>query len=331
MNLRIIKAGVLDTVQDLGRNGWQHLGINPGGVMDKLSAQVANSLVGNDVDDAVIELHFPSSTFFFERPVLLAVTGADFTATVNGEEIPLLTPVVLSRYSILQFHGLQAGARAYLAIHGGLEIEPWLGSFSTQLKASAGGFNGRALMKDDEIKLGCTKDFTPMIGDKEFVVLPWKTNSDWGDTTLREILVLPGNDWDWLADSSKEKFLRRPFTVTSRSDRMGYWLKGEKIATTVKDDLVSSAVSFGTIQLLPDGQLIILMADHQTAGGYPRLAHVISAHHSRVAQMKPGEFTRFRFTDQLTAEKLLVQQQQHLKQLQIGCKLKLETILQQYL
>src|SRR5262245_8893171 len=113
MNLRIIKAGVQDTVQDGGRYGWQHLGINPGGAMDKLSARIANILVGNDMNEAVIELHFPASAFFFERPALIAVSGADFTASVNGEEIPCLRPVLVSKYSILQFHGIKSGARAY--------------------------------------------------------------------------------------------------------------------------------------------------------------------------------------------------------------------------
>ncbi|HLG39321.1 MAG TPA: biotin-dependent carboxyltransferase family protein, partial [Chitinophagaceae bacterium] len=302
MNLRIIKAGVLDTVQDMGRYGWQHLGINPGGVMDKLSAKISNILVGNELNEAVIELHFPASAFFFEQPALIALSGADFSATVNGEEIPGFRPVIVSKYSILQFHRIASGARAYLSVHGGFDIPGWLNSSSTHLKAAAGGYEGRALQKDDEIRLRTTIDLSPILQKKELEALPWKTDDDWGDHNTEEILVLPGNEWDRLDDHSKEKFFEQSFLITTHSDRMGYHLKGDSLSTTTDEEIVSSAVSFGTVQLLPDGQLIVLMADHQTTGGYPRIAHVISAHHSRMAQMKPGDQFSFRFTDQPTAE-----------------------------
>jgi antagonist of KipI len=327
MNLRIIKAGVLDTIQDMGRYGWQHLGINPGGAMDKLSAQLANILVGNNMNEAVIEMHFPASTFFFERPALIAISGADFSATVNGEEIKCLYAVLVSKYSILQFHRVEKGARAYLAVHGGFDIPSWLNSCSTHLKAAVGGYKGRALQKDDEISLGTNLDLSSLIGKKEFEVLPWKADSKWDSQSTDEILALPGNEWGRLNDRSKEKFLHRSFTVTTHSDRMGFHLKSKSLATATNEEVISSAVSFGTVQLLPDGQLIVLMADHQTTGGYPRVAHVISAHHSRLAQMKPGDHFRFRFTEHQRAEELFIKQQQHLVQLQNACKFKLDELL----
>ncbi|HEY6505031.1 MAG TPA: biotin-dependent carboxyltransferase family protein [Chitinophagaceae bacterium] len=328
MNLRIIKAGVMDTVQDLGRYGWQHLGVNPCGAMDKLSAQFANILVGNGLDEAVIELHFPASAFFFEQPSLIAVSGADFSATVNGEEIPCLRPVLVSKYSILQFHRVEKGARAYLAVHGGLDLPSWLNSYSTHLKAGIGGYMGRTLQKDDEIRFRKPADLCSLLGKKELEVLPWKTDSNWGDSNnAKEILALPGNEWKRLTDKSKEIFFDRAFLVTKQSDRMGFRLKSEPLSTITQEEVVSSAVSFGTVQLLPDGQLIVLMADHQTTGGYPRVAHVISAHHSRMAQMKPGDLFIFRFTDQQTAEELFIKQQQHLLQLQNACKFKLDELL----
>jgi antagonist of KipI len=328
MNLRIIKAGVFDTVQDMGRYGWQHLGINPGGAMDKVSAQLANSLVGNSFREAVVELHFPASAFFFEQPALIAVSGADFSPTVNGEEIPCLHPVLLSKYSILQFHRVHTGARAYLAVHGGLDVPAWLNSYSTQLKATAGGYLGRALQKDDEIKLrSVATDFSVALGKKEFEVLPWKADDKWEENNPGTVLVLPGNEWDQLNELSKEKFHRQSFTITTQSDRMGYHLKGGSLSTLHNEELVSSAINFGTVQLLPNGQLILLMADHQTAGGYPRVAHVISAHHARLAQMKPGEAIRFEFADLATAEELFIQQQQHLLQLHNACIFKLEELL----
>jgi antagonist of KipI len=329
MNLRIIKAGVMDTVQDMGRYGWQHLGINPGGAMDKLSALIANILVGNDTNEAVIELHFPSAAFFFEQPSLIAIGGADFSANLNGEEIPCMRPVMVSKYSILQFHGIKNGARAYLAVYGGFDVQPWLNSYSTHLKAAAGGYKGRVLQKDDEIAFRTAIDLSSLLAIKEFEVLPWKADDDWGNSNTEEILVLPGNEWTRLNDQSKEKFFEQVFLITTHSDRMGYHLKGESLSTLSNEEVVSSAVNFGTVQLLPDGQLIVLMADHQTTGGYPRLAHVISAHHSRLAQMKPGDQFSFRFTDQQTAEELFIKQRQYLLQLQNACKFKLEQLLNQ--
>ncbi|MGZ8558519.1 MAG: 5-oxoprolinase subunit C family protein [Chitinophagaceae bacterium] len=327
MNLRIIKAGVLDTVQDLGRHGWQHLGINPGGAMDKLSAQVANILAGNNSHEAVIELHFPASSFFFEQPTLIALSGADFSASINGDEVPSLHPILVSKYSILQFHGAANGARAYLAIHGGLNVSKWLDSFSTNSKAIAGGQQGRALQKEDEIGFGISGDLCPFINKKEFIVLPWKAAIAWGDDSVGEIFVLPGNEWNRLTDASKEKIQQQSFIITAQSDRMGYQLKSEPMFMNTHEEVVSSAVNFGTIQLLPDGQLIVLMADHQTTGGYPRVAHVISAHHSKLAQMKPGDAIHLRFTDLQKAEELFIKQQQHLMQLQTACSFKLDHFL----
>jgi len=315
MNLRIIKAGVLDTVQDMGRYGWQHLGVNPGGAMDKLSAKVANILAGNDTNEAVIEMHFPASSFFFEQPALIAISGADFSASVNGDEVPMLHPIIVSKYSILQFHKVVTGARAYLAIKGGLDIPGWLNSYSTHLKAGAGGFKGRSLQNDDEVSLKKHSDLCNVIGKKEFIVLPWKADIVWDHDSGEQIYLLEGNEFDKLSGESKDLFIRQTYTITTQSDRMGYQMKGEPLYMNANEEVVSSAVNFGTIQLLPGGQLTVLMADHQTTGGYPRLAHVISAHHSKLAQLKPGDTIGFRFVSMSTAEELLVKQHQHLIQL----------------
>jgi antagonist of KipI len=323
MNLRVIKAGVLDTVQDLGRYGWQHLGVNPGGVMDKLSAQWANILVGNDPCTAVIELHFPASEFFFERPALVAITGGDFSVQVNGEDIPLLHPVWLGKYSILQFQRLKAGSRVYIAVRNGFALEPWLNSLSTNSKLAAGGYKGRSFQKDDEVPLHEIRMSGDVIQKKEFYVFPWKADTNWGDPFEKEIAVLPGKEWDLLTGESREKFFDQSYVPTPQSDRMGYTLRADALKMSVPEEMISSAVCFGTVQLLPDGQLILLMADHQTTGGYPRIAHVISAHHHKLAQVRPGESISFRITDHETAEALLVKQQHHLQQLQNACTFRL--------
>lgn len=321
MSVQIIKAGILDTLQDGGRYGWQHLGINPSGVMDRFAMQVANALVGNDPGEAVVELHFPAAAFLFGYPALVALSGADLSATINGEPVPQLHPIWVNRNDVLQFHKPLSGARAYLAIAGGFLVNPWLGSRSTNLKAGMGGFEGRKLQKGDELLFRQSFPYTPP--GTEYRVLPWQADIHWGDE-IPEIAVLPGHEWDRLTTESRENLFMTGFVITQQSDRMGYRLNNIPLPVMTHEQVLSSGVSFGTVQLLPDGKLIILMADHQTTGGYPRLAHVISAHHSRLAQLKAGDKIRFRVTDPARAEKLLLKQQRHLQQIRNACTFRLE-------
>jgi antagonist of KipI len=321
MSLKVIKAGILDTIQDTGRYGNQHLGINPSGAMDKYAMQVANMLVGNKPGEAIIEMHFPAAVFMFSQPTLIALGGADFSASINGEPVPILQAIIVGKNDVLQFHKPVKGARVYLAVSGGLVADNWMNSYSTHFKAKAGGYKGRNLRKDDELLLR-TPFYLP-IPQEDFIVLPWQADIKWTDEN-KEILVLPGNEWERLTTESKENFTMTSFVITQQSDRMGYRLNNIPLHSITNEEVVSSAVSFGTIQLLPDGGLIVLMADHQTTGGYPRVAHVISAHHSKLAQMKAGDKIQFRLTDQQTAEELLIKQQQHLLQLQNACTFRLE-------
>jgi antagonist of KipI len=192
------------------------------------------------------------------------------------------------------------------------------------MKAEAGGFAGRRLLKDDTIDLNIEAIDHELADTEDFKILPWKANEDFGTDSTYEAMVVKGSEWDWLDQSSQEKFLKNPFFISHNSDRMGYRLASEPLHPGTNTELVSSAVSFGTIQLLPDGQLIILMADHQTTGGYPRLGNIITVHLPMLAQMKVGDKVYFKFTDHRTAEDLLLKQHQHLMQLEIACKLRLE-------
>lgn len=326
MSLRIIKTGVLDSIQDAGRFGWQFQGVNPTGVMDRFSASIANMLAGNNPDAATIELHFPASVFLFERPALIALGGADFAASVNGEPVPSLHPIIVNKDSLLLFSAPLHGARTYLAIKGGIDSDEWLGSQSTHLQAMIGGYHGRSLHKNDQLFFKINIDYSSILQNKEFVVLPWKVDQarENGSENSNELFVLPGREWDWLDEKSKADFLSASFTISQQSDRMGYRLNDIPLHVVNSEDLVSSAVSFGTVQLLPNGQLIILMADHQTTGGYPKIAHIISAHQSKAAQLKAGDKIHFRMTDQQTAERLLLKQQLHLLQLQNACTFRLD-------
>ena len=317
MSLRIIKAGLLDTIQDPGRFGYQHLGINPGGTMDRLAASWANALLGKELISPVIELHFPASQFLFQKACIICLTGADFSPVINKFSIPLYQPVFIPANAVLKFEGWKQGARCYLSIYKELQLHPWLASFSTNLKAVAGGLAGRKLQKDDEL------DYNDLlININEISLLPWRHTTEYSYDNRIEFI--PGNEWSWLSDESKNSFVSNYYVVSFSSDRMGYRLQGKTLEPSTNEQLVSSAVSFGTVQLLPSGQLIILMADHQTTGGYPRIAHVITTHLPKLAQMKAGDKLIFVKTTIEAAQKKLLAQQQYLMQIQKTCNLKIQ-------
>jgi antagonist of KipI len=317
-------------LQDLGRYGYQWLGINHGGAMDAFALRIVNMLVDNGQDEAVLEMHFPAAAFLFEKDCLVALGGANFSPTINGEAVSLWQPVIVKENSVLQFEQQLSGARCYLAVKGGFAIDKWLGSYSTNLKAGAGGFQGRAIQKGDAIPLREKNDFAYFSPEKDMIPLPWLADIKWEAEAFQPgFAVIPGHEWNWIENKSREEFLAHSFTIQQASDRMGYRLGGTAILQENKSELVSTGVDFGTIQLLPDGQLILLMSDHQTTGGYPRIAHVISAHLPGLAQLRPGESINFYHSDIQFAEKLLRMREQHLLQLQNACTFRLREFLKE--
>jgi antagonist of KipI len=329
MSLKITRQGILDTVQDCGRYGHQYLGINCNGAMDKFSMQLSNALLGNELQSPVIEIHFPSSQIQFEKETIICITGADFLPTINGQAIPLHHPIGISKKGLLKFEKLQSGARCYISFLNGLQLEQWMNSYSTNLKAEVGGYRGRNLLKGDIVSFQEPLNISKLLYGKDFVILPWKAN-DVVDTRS-EIEFIIGSEWHWLRKDAQELFQEQWFQITNEADRMGYKLAGQILNAKVQDQLVSSAVCFGTVQLLPGGQLIVLMADHQTAGGYPRIAHVISAHLPILAQKKPNDVIKFKITSLEEAEKKLVNQKKYLHQLQFACKFRMEDFLHAHL
>jgi len=321
MSFSIIKPGLLDTIQDMGRLGFGNWGINAGGVMDRYAAEVANLLVGNCRQEAVLEIHFPGPQILFEQNTLISITGGDFSPMVIDEIVPCWQPIVVRKNTVLHFPSLVQGSRCYISVHGGFCIDKWLGSYSTNLKAAAGGWHGQALKKGDELPFKeNTIYFAGLLKEESnFEILPWRVNTEKTYRYPHEIGFVPGHEWNALSPTSQEAFLENNFLIHPSSDRMGYQLKGTPLATTEHSDLVSSAVSFGTIQLLPDGQLIVLMADHQTTGGYPRIAHVVSAHLPKLAQLRPSDSICFKLMDLENAEDLLLCQQKELHILQRAC------------
>ncbi|UYQ95318.1 biotin-dependent carboxyltransferase family protein [Chitinophaga horti] len=327
MSIRVLQPGLMDTIQDLGRYGSQHLGINPGGAMDRIAVRAVNALVGNKPEEGVLEMHFPASSFLFESGTVIALSGGDFTAMIDGRVLPLNKPVLVAAQALLYFKGPVSGARCYMAVRGGFDIQPWMGSYSTHLKAAAGGFQGRALQKNDQLPLRQRANFTKLLDHKDFKILPWMiyTQNMYTTTNLR---ITAGSEFTSLSDP--EQLLTHDFSCTKHCDRMGYRLEGLALKHYRAGELLSSGVTRGAIQLMPDGQMIILTADHQTTGGYPRIAHVIAADLPSLAQHRPMQAVRFTLVSVNDAVQLHHDQLQRLQLLGNACTLQLEKWLQAY-
>lgn len=296
MSITFKKAGILTTVQDLGREGYRSMGINPGGVLDRAATRILNTLLGNEERAAVIETHFPAAEFVFDSKKDFAVGGADFGATLSGREIENWKIFTASKGDVLRFKGKRSGNRAYVAVKGGFKVPSWLGSASTNSAARWGGFEGRALKAGDVLRI--RRSDTPWGREGKSVspsLLPFYSSYP----TVR---VIESGETERLGKEAKNLFATALFKLTQDSDRMGFRLAGPKLSLKRPLEMVTSAATFGTVQLLPDGQLIVLMADHQTSGGYPRIATVIERDLPLMAQLGPGDKLGFHFVSVAEAE-----------------------------
>jgi len=326
MSIRIIKAGLADAFYDKGRYGYQHLGINPGGAMHVAALQTANALVCNPPNEAVLEMHFPAANILFNQPALIALTGADFTATINQQPIPINTPIAVGKGVELKCTKPLSGARTYLSVSGGFALTPWLNSCSTNLVCHAGGFNGRTLQTGDVVNFKSPINLSPILTQKPFRILPFRASVHQLHH-YQNIHILPGNHYPSLTQQSQQNLLSQTFTIAANSNRMGYRLHGTQLSLQHPTNIISSAVTKGTIQLLPSGQLIILMADHQTTGGYPVVGHVPSAFADTLAQCRPTQSIQFALTDFASAEAALISRHLHLLQLQNACTFRIKPFL----
>ena len=320
MSITIIKAGLFTTVQDGGRKGFQYLGINPSGAMDALAMQIANVLIQNKSDEAVIEFFYPAPVFRFHIDAFIALSGADFGATINDIPVPINHPIFVPKNAVLSFTKKISGHIAYLAIQGGLELNEWMNSYSTNTRAGAGGMEGRTLLKEDEIKLKAS--VIQKNSQSQLQILPWMADTK-GLYQTQSLRYLPGNEFSLLNTFSQQFMTNAQFTILADSDRMGYRLKGPALKCKKTIELISSGVTNGTIQLLPSGQCIVLLADHQTTGGYPRIGHIIQSDIPTLVQQSPGTIIRLIPVNMETAEKINNRQGQYLQQLKNACTLQL--------
>jgi len=286
--MEVIKPGILDSFQDSGRYGYAHLGVSVGGCMDKLAGRLANLLVGNTETEAVLEMHFPAPLLYFNEEIEFALTGADFCAKVGGRVVPQNRRIILPAGSTLSFENKIWGQRCYLGIAGGWALTKELGSYSTHLKAGFGGWQGRRLKKGDSIPLRQHSNYhaqAPIIS--RWFIYP--------DLFYKPgpVRVIAGIEWHWLTKNAKKDLQNHPFAISRQSDRMGYHLSGKLLEKTVNTELLSSGVLAGTVQLLPNGNPLLLMADCQTTGGYPRILQVADVDLPKLAQMGAGESFTF--------------------------------------
>ncbi len=307
MSLKIIKKGLLDTIQDGGREGYRGQGIRPCGAMDKFSASLANALLGKDLGEPVLEMHFPAASIQFTQPAIIALTGAEFSPQIDGRSVPLFQPLQVPAGAVLSFAGPVNGQRCYLSVFPGLRTMDWLGSSSADTRSGVEGLAGIALSKWDEVFLR-TETLKPT---KDLRLLPWKVNQAWKTGNIR---IMAGPEWDYLTKEGRDDLLDQAFRISPLSDRMGYRLEAKPLAMKDAAELISSAVEAGTIQCLPGGQLVVLMADHPTTGGYPRVATLVSAELGRLAQQGPGSSVRFSIASQQEAEDLYISQWQYLQE-----------------
>ena len=314
MSIIVEKAGILTTLQDGGRTGGRSLGINVNGPMDPAAAAVANILAGRSAQDALIEMHYPAPVLRFEEDVTIALAGADFGCRVDGKPLSNWSSHDLTKGSVLTFSEKLRGNRAYLAFSDPVAVEPWLGSRSTNLAAGAGGYEGRSLQDGDRLELLIDRDSSHR---RALRAAPTLVPAYSSFPTVRSIA---GDDLDELTKEGAVSILTGTFEISQDANRMGFKLKGPTIKRTGREK-ISSSVAFGTVQLLPDGQLIVLMADHQTSGGYPRVAHVITRDLPLLGQLGGGDKIAFHLVSIEEAERLALEFSRELNFLKVGCRL----------
>jgi antagonist of KipI len=281
--IEILRAGAQATLQDLGRRGGFCAGIPLGGAMDRLAARVANWLVGNPDNAVLIETTLAGPDLLFHCDARVAVTGAQFDGIASWQPFDVKAGEVLSLRELL------SGCRGYLAVAGGFEVPPVLGGSGTFLRAKLGGHEGRVLRKDDRLKVGNAPQVAPKPLEHWHVspsILP-------AYSTQPMVRVVKGAQWSWFRDEARSIFFDQPYAVLPKSDRMGLRLEGARIDLLETREMRSEPVTFGSIQIPPEGQPIVLMADCQTIGGYPRIAEVVTVDLPLLAQLRPGDKVQF--------------------------------------
>jgi antagonist of KipI len=321
MSVTVLKPGMLTTVQDRGRTGFQHLGVPVSGAMDFDSHRLANILAANDSGEATLEVTLQGPRLRFEQDALIALCGAELSPTIDGIPAPEGKAVRVRAGTVIDFGRAVAGCRCYLAIHGGFDVPVVMGSRSTYDTARLGGVEGRALRKTDVLPVGAAKinaypSLTQQLGssNRSFSTTKWAVNqhSEQLRRTPQIIRILAGRHWDAFPAASREILTSCEFRIAPDSNRMGCRLECDHPVTAGPPEILSEAVTFGTIQVPPSGKPIVLMADRQTVGGYPKIAEVSTVDLHLLAQLRPGERLRFELTSLALAQALWLKREREI-------------------
>lgn len=286
--LKVIQPGMLSTIQDIGRYGYQRYGMPTAGAMDTFALRAANALLGNDDNAACIEATVLGPRIEILSDTTIAVTGANVSPRLDSEPIPMWQSVAASKGSRLELRGPKDGMRGYLAVAGGIDVLEVMGSRATYMKAAIGGVEGRPLRAGDILNaLGDSTEALAAVRN-----IPADAIPQYG--SAHELRVVLGPQQAAFTQAGIDTFLSETYTVSIHSDRMGYRLEGEPVEHADGPDVISDGTPLGTIQVPGDGQPIILLSDRGTTGGYTKIATVISTDLSKVAQAMPGHTVRFR-------------------------------------
>jgi antagonist of KipI len=303
MSIRVLQPGFLTTVQDLGRPGWAHLGVSASGAADPLSLRLGNRLAGNPPGAAGLEMTLVGGQFEFEDAALIALAGADFGPTLDGRPVPLWTSLPVRPGQILRLGPTRNGARCYLCVRGGLDVPTVLGSASTHLLTGLGGQEGRPLRPGDQLAI------RPHPGPDIFRLRRLEPRALPLLQPSGILRVTPGPQADRYSESVRHQFHRREYRVREDSDRMGLRLTGWPLVPIHTLDLVTEGAPLGAVQVPRNGQPIILFVEHQTTGGYPKIANVVAADFHRLGQLRPRDEVRFEPVTLVRARTLLQEQE----------------------
>jgi len=307
MGFRVIKGGLLTTVQDLGRNGYQAQGFNVNGVMDRRAFRFANLLLDNPENEAVLECTLIGPTLEFTAPMIISITGGDFRPEINDEEVPMYTALYVAEGDVLKLGSARSGRSCYIAFSNYLKVPVVMGSRSTNLKCRIGGFKGRKLEDGDYIETRITRRiYLPTFLSRTLPLKEYEENK----ATIRVIL---GPEEEIFSKKGIKNFLETEYTVGAEFDRMGMRLEGSYIESKRGSDIISDGIALGSIQVPSHGKPIILLADRQTTGGYGKIATVISVDLPKLVQRRMDDKIRFVAVTVEEAQRLLLLEERELQ------------------
>jgi antagonist of KipI len=327
MTILVRSAGFLTSIQDLGRTGYRESGVSLGGALDGHALRVANALVGNEENAAGLEITLGKLRLSFEDDRFIAWCGGEFEVRIAGQNLPPGHVGLVANADEVTITAPNAGGRGWLAISGGIDVPPVLGSRSTDLRGSFGGHEGRALHDGDVLSLFKERrlEAADQLKRRFQTAAPWGASATWAAIVPDNVLlrVVKGTDWDRFMPGAQRSLVMSAFTVTGDSDRMGARLEGPELQRTEAGDLLSEAVTPGTLQVPPNGQPILLLGDCQTIGGYPKIAHVITVDLPIAAQLWPGNTVRFAEVSLEEAQRLLREREEDFARFRVGLSLHL--------